>query len=255
MSKGCITVTKYFLFLFNLLFFIFGALIMGFGLWILFDKESFIAVLESSDTVKVASYILIGVGSLTMAMGFFGCIGAIYEIRCLLGLYFTCLLLILIAQVTAAVLIYIQRDPLKHEMSVIIRGLIVNYSGQNKTTEHAWDFVQRTMKCCGWTGPGNWSENISIKNSTQKLYSCSCRNDTMPGTDMKEFGLCKQLSEQPPVFEMGCITSVEKWLLDNCGIILGICIGVAVLQLLGMILSMCLCKSVVQEDYTKVPKY
>lgn len=41
---------------------------------------------ESSDTVKVASYILIGVGSLSMAMGFFGCIGAIYEIRCLLGL-------------------------------------------------------------------------------------------------------------------------------------------------------------------------
>ncbi|XP_005795883.1 CD82 antigen [Xiphophorus maculatus] len=256
MSKGCITVTKYFLFLFNLLFFIFGALIMGFGLWILFDKESFIAVLqESSDTVKVASYILIGVGSLTMAMGFFGCIGAIYEIRCLLGLYFTCLLLILIAQVTAAVLIYIQRDPLKHEMSVIIRGLIVNYTGQNKTTEHAWDFVQRTMKCCGWTGPGNWSENTLIKNSTQYLYSCSCRNDTIPGTEVKEFGLCERLSAQPPVFEMGCITSVEKWLLDNCGIILGICIGVAVVELLGMILSMCLCKSVVQEDYTKVPKY
>lgn len=41
---------------------------------------------ESSHTVKVASYILIGVGSLSMAMGFFGCIGAIYEIRCLLGL-------------------------------------------------------------------------------------------------------------------------------------------------------------------------
>lgn len=41
---------------------------------------------ESSDTVKVASYILIGVGSLTMAMGFFGCIGSIYEVRCLLGL-------------------------------------------------------------------------------------------------------------------------------------------------------------------------
>ncbi|KAG7231112.1 hypothetical protein INR49_027152, partial [Caranx melampygus] len=71
MGKGCITVTKYFLFLFNLLFFIFGALIMGFGLWVLFDNQSFIAVLR--------------VGSLSMAMGFFGCIGAIYEIRCLLG--------------------------------------------------------------------------------------------------------------------------------------------------------------------------
>lgn len=41
---------------------------------------------ESSDTVKAAAYILIGVGSLSMALGFFGCIGAIYEIRCLLGL-------------------------------------------------------------------------------------------------------------------------------------------------------------------------
>ncbi|KAG8012748.1 CD82 antigen, partial [Nibea albiflora] len=145
MGKGCITVTKYFLFLFNLLFFIFGALIMGFGLWVLFDNQSFIAVLqESSDTVKVASYILIGVGSLSMAMGFFGCIGAIYEIRCLLGLYFTCLLLILIAQVTAGVLIYFQRDRLKYEMSNIIKGMIVNYTGQNRTTEHTWDYIQRT---------------------------------------------------------------------------------------------------------------
>ncbi|KAK7891421.1 hypothetical protein WMY93_023384 [Mugilogobius chulae] len=227
MGKGCITVTKYFLFLFNLLFFIFGALIMGFGLWVLFDNQSFIAVLqESSNTVKVASYILIGVGSLSMAMGFFGCLGAIYEIRCLLGLYFTCLLLILIAQVTAGVLIYFQRDRLKFEMSGIIKGMIIHYTGQNRTTEHTWDYIQRSMKCCGWTGPGNWSENLLIKNSSQYLYPAP-----------------------------GCITSVEKWLLDNCGIILGICVGVAVVELLGMILSMCLCKSVVQEDYTKVPKY
>ncbi|XP_069018393.1 CD82 antigen-like [Embiotoca jacksoni] len=261
MGKGCITVTKYFLFLFNLLFFIFGVLIMGFGLWILFDNQSFIAVLhESSDTVKVASYILIGVGSLSMAMGFFGCIGAIYEIRCLLGLYFTCLLLILIAQVTAGVLIYFQRDRLKHEMSNIIQGMISNYTGQNKSTEHTWDYIQRTMKCCGWTGPRNWTENVLInkkykKNINQTFYACSCRNYSLPGTEIKEVGLCEHLSPEPPVYEAGCITSVEKWLLDNCGVILGICVSVAVVELLGMILSMCLCKSVVQEDYTKVPKY
>ncbi|XP_034391249.1 CD82 molecule b isoform X2 [Cyclopterus lumpus] len=255
MGKGCITVTKYFLFLFNLLFFISGALIMGFGLWVLFDNQSFIAVLQSSDTVKVASYILIGVGSLSMAMGFFGCLGAIYEIRCLLGLYFTCLLLILIAQVTAGVLIYFQRDRLKYEMSNIMKGMIINYTGQNRTTEHTWDYIQKTMECCGWTGPGNWSENILIKNSSQILYSCSCRNASLPGTDIRDVGLCEQLSTETPVYETGCVTSVEKWLQDNYGVILGICGSVAVIELLGMILSMCLCKSVVQEYYTKVPKY
>ncbi|KAF3854997.1 hypothetical protein F7725_023052 [Dissostichus mawsoni] len=234
---------------------VFGALIMGFGLWVLFDNQSFIAVLqESSHTVKVASYILIAVGSLSMAMGFFGCIGAIYEIRCLLGLYFTCLLLILIAQVTAGVLIYFQREPLKYEMADILKGMIINYTGQNRTTEHTWDYVQRTMNCCGWTGPGNWSENLLIKNNSQNLYPCSCRNESLPGTDLRDVGMCEHLSPETPVYQTGCATSVEKWLLDNCGVILGICVGVAVIELLGMILSMCLCKSVIQEDYTKVPK-
>ncbi|XP_028971012.2 CD82 molecule b isoform X1 [Esox lucius] len=256
MTKGCITATKYFLFLFNLLFFIFGALIMGFGLWVLLDNQSFIAVLqESSTTLQVASYILISVGSLSMAMGFLGCIGAIYEIRCLLGLYFTCLLLILIAQVTAGVLIYFQRESLKHEMSNIIKGMLVNYTGQNRTTEHTWDYIQRTMMCCGWTGPGNWSENVQIQNSSIPLYSCSCRNITLPGTDIAETGLCEHLSAELPVYQTGCIHSAESWLWQNSGVIVGICVGVAVIELLGMLLSMCLCRSVVQEDYSKVPKY
>lgn len=57
------------------------------------------------------------------------------------------------------------------------------------------------MKCCGWTGPGNWSENISVKNSSLNLYACSCRNDTLPGTDKKESGLCEHLSSDLPVYE------------------------------------------------------
>ncbi|CAI5665155.1 unnamed protein product [Oreochromis niloticus] len=255
MGKGCVAVTKYFLFLFNLLFFVFGALILGFGLWVLLDNKSFIAVLqESSDTVKVASYILIGVGSLTMAMGFFGCIGSIYEVRCLLGLYFTCLLLILVAQITAGVLIYFQRDRLAYEMDSIIKTVIITYPN-NRTTEHPLDYIQRTMKCCGFTGPGNWSENPVIKNSTQGLYACSCRNTSLPGVERELAGLCPTLSPDLPVYETGCKTTIETWLKDNLGVILGICAAVAVVELLGMILSMCLCKNVGQEDYSKVPKY
>ncbi|XP_018607881.1 CD82 antigen-like [Scleropages formosus] len=256
MSKGCITATKYFLFLFNLLFFIFGALIMGFGLWILLDNQSFIAVLqEESNSLKVGSYILIGVGSLSMLMGFLGCIGAIYEVRCLLGLYFTCLLLILIAQMTAAVLIYFQRDLLKNEMSIIVNKILVDYTIGNKTTEQAWDYIQRTMQCCGWTGPSNWTENTVIKNSSRVLYPCSCRNVSIPGVEVEDNGLCESLSQQPPVYQTGCISSVESWLFSNYGVIIGICAGVAVIELLGLALSMCLCQSIRQEDYTKVPAY
>ncbi|KAJ1182537.1 hypothetical protein NDU88_007725 [Pleurodeles waltl] len=256
MATGCMKVTKYFLFLFNLLFFILGAVILGFGIWILVDKTSFIAVLqESSDSLKTGSYILITVGAVTMVMGFLGCIGAVNEIRCLLGMYFTGLLLILIAQVAAGVLIYLQRDTLKTELSGVINKLIITYNYedmQNTATEDAWDYVQKNLKCCGWTSPQNWTENHVIANSSMTKYPCSCG----VADNASEHGFCTvAINASWPVYTNGCMQQVETWLQDNIGIILGVCIGVAVIELLGMILSICLCRSVHNEDYTKVPKY
>ncbi|KAG5264124.1 hypothetical protein AALO_G00272410 [Alosa alosa] len=256
MGKGCISATKYFLFLFNLLFFIFGALIMGFGLWVLLDTQSFITVLQdTSVALQVCPYILIGVGGFSMLMGFLGCLGAIYEIRCLLALYFICLLLILLAQSAAAVLIYFYRDPLRNGLTDAVTKILKNYPGQNKAPEQAWDYIQRTMECCGWTGRVDWEENPVVINSSQLLYPCSCRNVSMATQNATETGFCDADSPDWPVYEQGCMTNVESWLFTNYGVILGICLGVAVIELLGMILSMGLCKSVHQEDYTKVPKY
>ncbi|KAK3533400.1 hypothetical protein QTP70_019496 [Hemibagrus guttatus] len=259
MGKGCITATKYFLFLFNLLFFIFGALIMGFGLWILLDSQSFIAVLQDSSTeLKVGTYIVIGVGAFTMLMGFLGCLGAIYEIRCLLGLYFTLLLLILIAQVVAAVLIFFQRKVCKRlseKTADIVTKIVGKYQGQNKTAEHTWDYIQRTMHCCGWTDASDWKKNPVIMNSSQNLYPCSCRNTSIAGESTPDGGFCEAQSSDWPTYDTGCMHNVESWLFTNYGVILGICLGVAVIELLAMILSMGLCKSIHQEEYTKVPKY
>lgn len=143
-------------------------------------------------------------------------------------------------------------------MSTIVNTVLVNYTGYNKTSEQAWDYLQRTMKCCGWTGPSNWTENLVInsqKNNSVNLYPCSCRNESINGTEIKESGLCETFSPAWPVFTTGCMSSMEDWLLRKSGVILGVCVGIAVIELLGMILSMCLCKSVQQEDYTKVPKY
>lgn len=255
MGKGCITATKYFLFLFNLIFFLCGVVIMGFGLWLLLDNQSFIVVLNNSTAVKVACYILIGVGAFSMLMGFIGCLGAIYEIRCLLGLYFTCLLLILIAQIAAGALIYFQKDVLNEEMSNIVAKVLDNYPGTNSTTEQAWDFIQRNMECCGWTGRADWTGNMVIVNSSQLLFPCSCQNISLATGNFSDSGFCEAQTPDWPVYDVGCAVSVETWLLTNIGVVLGICLGVALIELLGMILSICLCRNIHTEDYTKVPKY
>ncbi|KTG38312.1 hypothetical protein cypCar_00024674, partial [Cyprinus carpio] len=195
------------------------------------DNQSLIAVLQDSSMgLKVVSYLLIGVGSFSMLLGFLGCLGAIYEIRCLLGL-------------------------LRKEANEIVSQVMVNYPGQNKTTEQAWDYLQKTMQCCGWNGHEDWEANHMIKNNSLELYPCSCHNASLPPHNVADSGFCQAASNDWPVYNTGCLGNVESWFFTNYGIILGICLGVAVIELLGMILSMGLCKSVHQEDYTKVPKY
>ncbi|KAG8548429.1 hypothetical protein GDO81_025370 [Engystomops pustulosus] len=191
-SGGCMKVIKYFLFLFNLLFFALGGVLLGFGIWILVDKTSFIAILHSSSSsLQIGSYILIGVGGVTMVMGFLGCIGAVNEVRCLLGTYFTFLLLILIAQVAAGVLIYLHRESLKTEMSDIIHELIVTYNpndSANVSAEVTWDYIQRNLNCCGWVDYQNWTQNPIVKNQTD-YYPCTCVS-----TSSESHGFCNSTS-------------------------------------------------------------
>ncbi|XP_026970734.1 CD82 antigen [Sagmatias obliquidens] len=268
MGSSCIKVTKYFLFLFNLLFFVLGAVILGFGVWILADRSSFISVLQTSSTsLKVGAYVFIGVGGFTMLMGFLGCIGAVNEVRCLLGLYFAFVLLILIAQVTAGVLFYFNMGKLKQEMGGIVTKLIQNYTdGHEDSLQEAWDYVQAQVKCCGWASFYNWTENAELMNRINITYPCSCKNKSKDNSSISpQTGFCEapvgngtQSSNNPdewPVYKEGCMEKVQAWLQENLGVILGVCVGVAVIELLGMLLSISLCRHIHSEDYSKVPKY
>ncbi|XP_055137820.1 CD82 antigen isoform X2 [Symphalangus syndactylus] len=242
MGSACIKVTKYFLFLFNLIFFILGAVILGFGVWILADKSSFISVLQtSSSSLRMGAYVFIGVGAVTMLMGFLGCIGAVNEVRCLLGL-------------------------LKQEMGGIVIELIRDYnSSREDSLQDAWDYVQAQVKCCGWVSFYNWTDNAELMNRPEVTYPCSCEDK---GEEDNSLSMRKGFCETPsnrtqsgnhpedwPVYHEGCMEKVQAWLQENLGIILGVGVGVAVIELLGMLLSICLCRHVHSEDYSKVPKY
>lgn len=255
MGKGCMTASKYFLFFFNLIFFLFGAVIVGFGCWILLDNQTFIVALKNSTDVKLACYILIGVGAFPILISFLGCLGAIYEIRPLLSLYFSVLLLILITQFAAGALIYFQKDVVNEQISKVITKVLDKYSGNNSATEQAWDFIQTNMECCGWIDRTDWSGNMIVVNSSQLLFPCSCHNISHNSGNFSDSGFCEAKTPDWPVYDVGCAASVETWLLTNIGVVLAVCLGVTLIELLGMILSICLCRNVHMEDYTKVPKY
>uniref|UniRef100_A0A3Q2UW76 CD82 molecule a n=1 Tax=Haplochromis burtoni TaxID=8153 RepID=A0A3Q2UW76_HAPBU len=195
--------------------------------------------------IFLACYILIGVGAFPILISFFGCLGAIYEVRSLLSLYFSVILLILITQFAAGALIYFQKDVVSDGISNI--ASLSSSTCCDKCTHH--------MECCGWIDRTDWSGNMVIVNSSQLLFPCSCQNISLISGNLSDSGFCEAKTPDWPVYDVGCAASVERWLLTNIGVVLGICLGVTLLELLGMILSICLCRNVHMEDYTKVPKY
>nr|XP_020648409.1 leukocyte antigen CD37 [Pogona vitticeps] len=261
--KGCLSVTKYFLFIFNLFFFILGSLLFSFGLWILFDRNNFASVLGSSYyALKVWSYIFCGVGILTMLIGFLGCLGSLKEIKCMLGFYFTFLLLLFIAQITIGILIYTQRNKLRETVGDYVSGIINTYGTSDPLSDHdeSWDFVQKQLQCCGWKSYKDWENNSVVRNASDQSYPCSCRNvsqfDQLEANNTVSgelSGFCSAEGKWP-VYTEGCMDSVEMWLTNNIITIVGICLGIALLELCLMMLSMFLCRTI-DPDYYKLSRY
>ncbi|KAK6314611.1 hypothetical protein J4Q44_G00141400 [Coregonus suidteri] len=106
---------KYLLFVFNVLFWVGGAAVMGVGIWTLIDKSDYLSLLASS-TFAVSAYILILAGALVMVTGFLGCCAVIREQRSCLSTYFCCLLLIFLIELVAGVLAYVYYQRLSEEL-------------------------------------------------------------------------------------------------------------------------------------------
>ncbi|XP_043357210.1 leukocyte antigen CD37 isoform X3 [Dermochelys coriacea] len=264
--QGFLSVAKYFLFLFNLFFFLLGGVILSFGLWILIDQQSFAAVLGSSVyALKVWSYILSGVGIITMLMGFLGCLGSLKEIKCMLGFYFGFLFLLFAIQITIGVLLYTQRFTLSGKMREFVEDAILTYplAGPPGEKHQSWDFIQGQLQCCGWNSYLDWHQNPVVDNSSRSLYPCSCHNSSSPGergTNTTEApamqgvtGFCTAQGDWP-VYKQGCANSVQGWLANNIISIVGICLGIVLMELCLMMLSMFLFRNMGQ-NYDKLTRY
>ncbi|XP_062918811.1 CD82 antigen-like isoform X1 [Mobula hypostoma] len=269
-SKSCIAITKYFLFIFNLFFFFLGGVMLGFGLWILIDKTSFIAVLETASVpLHLWSYLFSGLGIFTMMMGFLGCLGALKEIKCMLGIYFILLVFLMAFQITIGVLVYTQRKVIERKLSFAVKDLITKYNRNDKqfqNLEDSWDYIQLKFACCGWNNSMEWQKNPSIVSNASEPsekqffpFPCSCHSSFSKNfTDLnvtQEVGFCRAPGSSPLTEKtQGCRKRVFEWVQENVISITIICIGITVVELLGMSLSMLLCRNI-DPDYDKLIRF
>ncbi|XP_061487887.1 tetraspanin-2 isoform X2 [Rhineura floridana] len=126
-----------------------GSAVVAFGLWLRFGNviRDLATDEKSPEYFYMGLYVLVGAGVLMMAVGFFGCCGAARESQCLLGAFFTCLLVIFAAEVAAGVFAFLGKKAAVQEVQAIYEDAYKDFlNGEsNKTLIQFHDALQ----CCG----------------------------------------------------------------------------------------------------------
>ncbi|KAF0879998.1 CD53 protein, partial [Crocuta crocuta] len=126
-----------------------GCCILGFGIYLLVHNSLW------SLPFFTPGNVLVIVGSIIMVVAFLGCMGSIKENKCLLMSFFILLLIILLAEVTLAILLFVYEQKLNKYVSESLTTSIQKYHSDNSTRE-MWDSIQSYLQCCGVNATSDW---------------------------------------------------------------------------------------------------
>ncbi|XP_077091014.1 CD82 antigen [Siphateles boraxobius] len=232
-------ILKFFLMLVNSFFVILGISIFACSAWILFDKDSFVSVLSSGQDVKVVAGGLFFIGLLVVSVSLLGCAGAYFESRCFIIFYLCFLIVIILGQIFITLVLLIQRQKIGQFLRENVDGIIRQYGGNE--TQTSWkllDSVQTAAKCCGRLTSNEWRNNTVIESLGEAdIYPCSCFNGTCPILDgTHSFG------NGSDIYTTGCEKVLGDWLETNIAVILGMEVGLFLIQILQFIFGVQTCK-------------
>ncbi|OWK49707.1 Tetraspanin-33 [Lonchura striata] len=178
--------------------------------------------------------LLIIVGVLTFLITFCGCVGSLRENICLLQTFSVCLTVIFLLQLAAGALAFVFSDEARGKVSEIINGAIVHYR-DDLDLQNLIDFGQKevTRAVCG--------VGVSLQRAVI---------NTMCGHGMQARGY---LEASAFIHTNGCIDKLVNWTHSNLFLLGGITLGLALPQLVGIVLARLLINQI--RDQIKLQLY
>ncbi|KAF7654232.1 hypothetical protein LDENG_00072220 [Lucifuga dentata] len=252
-TNTCCTIClKYLLFTFNILFWLAGGAVLAVGVWTLVEKSDYISLLNSS-FYSSSAYILIAAGIIVIATGIIGCCATLKEMKSLLIVYLILLLCIFLLEIIAGVLAYIKYQecfPFCYQLDEDLRQNLkvtmqqkYQQPGEESITQ-AVDKLHQEFKCCGSNSSSDWADSVWIQASKneQRVPDSCCK------TPSDNCGVRDHPSNIYRV-EGGCIMKLEDFILSQLYILGAVGIGIAFLQLVGMMLTCCLYQNLKEDPY------
>lgn len=158
---------KYILFFANLAFALAGLTLLGIGVAVQLQVNAVVDVIEANN-LQLAPITAMVIGGAVFLIAFFGCCGAIRESNCMLVTYSIFMLLLMIAKLTLAILIFVKLDDV---VADIPRWLSEAFSRQPL----AFQDIERAFSCCGPSGAISYL-NVVLPDSCCASTPCTIVN-------------------------------------------------------------------------------
>ncbi|VEN46907.1 unnamed protein product [Callosobruchus maculatus] len=231
---------KYLLFIFNLFFALSGLGIIIAGALVLADVSDF-SHFVTSDLVG-PPIVLIVLGTIIFLVASLGCYGAIRENYKMLIAFAVLLIIIFIVEFAVGITAAVYKADFQDTLKSSLKKSLEQYSssGSNSNIEKAaWDNVQQKVKCCGVDGKDDWQTTP---------ISC-CYKDKIEESD-QPVQFCVS-SGRNYMYKDGCYQKLQMKIESNTKILIGVGIGIAFIQVVGMFLAFWLAYTIKKEEEAK----
>lgn len=226
---------KYFIFSMNILFWFVSCLILAIATYAMLEKQEIYGQLSRLTTDPAV--LLLCIGLVMFIISFSGCIGALRENTCLLKFYSFFLGLLLLFEITAAILGYVYYGKVRKEIHNAFTQMIDNYL-DDPDLQLVIDSLQKELKCCGSEKYTDWERNVYYNCSSPAIercgvpYSCCISNEVNSQCGFGALAISKDEAANI-IYTKGCLEGVEDWFRGNLVLMASIAACLPVLQIIG----------------------
>lgn len=256
---------KYLLFFFNLVFCILGLASFIIGIIIKYKGELIDELIRNlfhkSFSNNLVAIVLITIGAFVLILAFCGCWGACAESKCLLGLYAFIMIILILAQLVAAILVGVYWNVIKksvqEELVVIVKE---KYYDNSDEVDQALNTLQATFHCCGSENYGDYENSLFFnKSKTAGKYSvpascCKLKTDkedinlgNVTAADVENYEECNKevdfetikTEDQDNLYVKGCYSKFIGKLKSSVYIVVGILLAIWLFEIFCVVFSCC----------------
>ncbi|KAL5007814.1 hypothetical protein ScPMuIL_016620 [Solemya velum] len=257
MAEGkCAKCSRFLLVIFNLFFWICGALCLGAGIWVRVDEEvekylkRLLDLNMPVESLFVLAYILMAVGAFVFVVGFCGCCGAVRESAWMLGVFIGCMLIIIIAEIGGGIYFAVERVNLETMLRDNIAVGVKNYTGAGNST---LDFIQQNLKCCGSENYTDYEDSYFFlsEGPSVNMYvpesCCTMRTvgkKTVPiNATMCQLEAKTHANHTAYLYKQGCFKEIVIFLDDHSLKFIFAVVGLGLIEIMGIAFAVSLCRN------------